>query len=379
MIQLSQDLVAGGDVIDFIITADGAHVLFRADAELDQKIELYRVPIAGGGVEKMNGPMVPAGDVFDYVMTPDLTHVVYSATQNDFRRRELYSRSLSSGSVAKLNGPIGIDEFAGHLTPTSDSARVVYTVGVGPPNITTTLHSAPIGGGTPSVLDTAGVGEDFFVTADNQRVIYLTDQGRPTLYSVPMTGGAPTDLAGPNFELRRGLYATSDRATAFFFGEEGQASVRLFTLDVSSGAVERLDDDPAADSYGVDISADDSTVLYCAGGDLRAIRLDGGASSSVFDLCRRFQSTPLLTADGTRAVSFDGDRLLAAPTDGSAAARELTDFSPQGAETVPDVRFDASGDRVVYVSDHVSHDRYELYSVPWAGGPPSQLNESTSH
>lgn len=103
-IRLNGELVAGGDVTDFIVSPDGANILYRADQDVNDDFELYTVPSNGSGfIHKLNGQLTPGGDViFDRTtgnassfegiqMSSDGARVVYLADQDTDGIFELYS------------------------------------------------------------------------------------------------------------------------------------------------------------------------------------------------------------------------------------------------------------------------------------------------
>jgi Tol biopolymer transport system component len=104
-VKLNTAPVAGGDVSSgFVISPNGARVLYRSDQETDGVLELYSVPIAGpasSGV-KLNGPLVAGGDVEVFAISPDSVWAVYAADQ------ELDGWPM--GYRAPLAGPAGADE-----------------------------------------------------------------------------------------------------------------------------------------------------------------------------------------------------------------------------------------------------------------------------
>ena len=64
MVKLSGILVPGGTVMaDFQINHDDSKVVYRADQDVDNMIELYWAPLTGGGTTKINGPLQPHEDI----------------------------------------------------------------------------------------------------------------------------------------------------------------------------------------------------------------------------------------------------------------------------------------------------------------------------
>jgi hypothetical protein len=89
--------IAEGDVRTARLSADGEHVLYTADHDHDEVVELYATPIDGGPVTKLNGHLVPGGSVHTF-LTPkaaDAEWLLYTADQDTATVVELYRVPLS--------------------------------------------------------------------------------------------------------------------------------------------------------------------------------------------------------------------------------------------------------------------------------------------
>jgi Tol biopolymer transport system component len=126
--KLSPTLVAEGDVNAFYeFSADSSFVIYVADQEVDEKIELFRVDIASPGVAtKINAPLIADGDVWDFKFRPDGTHIGYVATQEDLAIYELYEVALTSPGIStKLSAPM-ISAGLWQFDYTADSSAAIY-------------------------------------------------------------------------------------------------------------------------------------------------------------------------------------------------------------------------------------------------------------
>jgi len=102
-IQLNGVLTANGNVMDSAVTPDGLSVVYRADQEIDEVFELYRVTLATpGSSTKLNGPLVAGGDVTSFGVIPGSSGVVYIADQITDDVFELF-RTVFSGVNSQLN------------------------------------------------------------------------------------------------------------------------------------------------------------------------------------------------------------------------------------------------------------------------------------
>lgn len=69
----------------------GSRVLYLADRQTDEVLELYSVPVEGGLTTKLNGNLVSQGDVSTFEMNPNSHWVVYRADQRTDEKHELFS------------------------------------------------------------------------------------------------------------------------------------------------------------------------------------------------------------------------------------------------------------------------------------------------
>jgi len=169
--KLSPQLVAGGDVMaGYEFSKDSSFLVYAADQQVDEKIELFRVDIAGPGVTtKLNGTLVADGDVWDFKFRPDGTHVGYIATQDDLAVYELYEVAFAAPAAStKLSAPMtgaGLWQFeysedsanATYSAEQDGSNPELYRVAVASPGASTKLNS-PIatGGGVWAFIVKAG-------------------------------------------------------------------------------------------------------------------------------------------------------------------------------------------------------------------------------
>ena len=110
--KLSGTLTAGGSVRSgYSVSPDGARVLYRADQEVVDRLELFSVEIASPGVStKMSSQLVAEGDVTSgFAFSPDSTHVAYIADQDVDGVLELYDTTRrqpgSDGQVERRAHP----------------------------------------------------------------------------------------------------------------------------------------------------------------------------------------------------------------------------------------------------------------------------------
>lgn len=150
-----------------------------------------------------------------------------------------------------------------------------------------TLYSVPAAGGTPTAVTMPGDGdidEDLYaVTPDGASIVYAPDSpvatprnrgdNRPTLYSVPASGGASTEIAmapGGNekFTISGMLEVTPDGQSVVFIGDyDTPGQNELYSLPIGGGTPTKINDALhfAGDVRSFAISPDGLSVAYAAG------------------------------------------------------------------------------------------------------------------
>jgi len=212
---LNPTLPAHADVAPDLlkISPDSTRALFLADINLDEAWELYSVPLGGGGAVKLNGALVAEGDVNamsdGVLISPDSSTVVYRADQQTDELFELYRVPLAGGTVTKINATVSNWGVSQTFRITADSQYVIFAADHDI-NGFESLFSAPLAGGSPIDLYPdlpADQGIDPFCSVldpANQTIAFATynavDDGSTLLTSGYTTSGAtrinPTPVTG---------------------------------------------------------------------------------------------------------------------------------------------------------------------------------------
>jgi len=127
--RLNPDLVGGGFVNRSLFTPDSASVVYRAEQDTDDQLELYLVDIDQPGTStKLNPPLDPDRDVAgELAILPDSSGVVYRADQDEDDLMELYLVPFDSpGSAVKLSAQPQQDDGVRDFKLSADGERVVY-------------------------------------------------------------------------------------------------------------------------------------------------------------------------------------------------------------------------------------------------------------
>jgi len=134
-VKLNRPLPLGGDVDfkNYAISPDSSGVVYIADQDVDQVDEIYSVPITGPATSgiKLNDTLPLGGDVENFKINPDNSSVIYRADQDQNDIMELYNAPIKGGDPVKLNhdmeedwGSVGDDVHAFELSP--DGRRIVF-------------------------------------------------------------------------------------------------------------------------------------------------------------------------------------------------------------------------------------------------------------
>jgi Tol biopolymer transport system component len=198
-VKLNATLVTNGDVGSngILISPDSSRVVYTADQDADNVFEIFSVPIAGGTPVKLNGSMVANGDVAvapaGRAISPDGSRVVYVADQDTDEVLEVFSVPIAGGTPVKLNGPMatGGDVQTNGLSFSPNGSRLLYAADQETDGLAE-LFMVPVAGGTPVRINgpmaigggVATSGGQF--TPDGNRVVYVAQQdtaGTAELYS----------------------------------------------------------------------------------------------------------------------------------------------------------------------------------------------------
>ena len=114
-------------ITQFNITPNSLGVVYRADQNIDEKIELFSVFINGTFLTQLTPTLPDQGDVFDFKITPDSSAVIFRADGITNDVSELFTTLITGGLVARLSGPIKPPEGdVSNFIISPDGKQVVY-------------------------------------------------------------------------------------------------------------------------------------------------------------------------------------------------------------------------------------------------------------
>ena len=252
-VRLSGNMTPGGSASSFQIASDGQRVVYLADQRTKDVFELFSALTTGGGVTNLNGAMIAAGDVgcrpiifffgitfrvLFFLISPDGKRVIYCADQIIDEDIELFSVPIAGGDSTKLNGPLtaGGDVYNARFTP--DSTRVVYQADQRFDE-RDDLFVVPTLGGAPDLRvsgDMLANGEvfSFQMSPDGNHVIYNANQqiaDSNELFSAPLAGGATPKLnppMNPASDISSFAYDRTGRRAYFLARTAGENATMLY-------------------------------------------------------------------------------------------------------------------------------------------------------
>jgi len=339
-----------GDVASFHLSSDGESVLYMADQDVDESLDLYRVPPDRSSEPFRLTPQLPPGYIQpDFVVAPISNRVVFLHGQGA-------DVTLYGMRTDPVEAPVVLD--AGNLTPpiepfrfTPDATRIVYRKGDAGDS---DLFSCPSDGSAPSVrLANAPAGEevldDFLVTPDGATVVYrATHVERTWLAAVPSDASAQGILLNapaPTFATVARFALTPDGSQVLFVADqETSGDFELYHVPLDGSAP------PVKLSGALPLGGDVQQIVPMPDGQRVLYRAD--------------------------QVANDQEELFVVPIDGSGAPLRLTPLvvGMSGASVAGDFVIASSGE-VVFYRAHQDTPVVELYVVPTNGeGAPVKLS-----
>ena len=251
---------AFGRVWAFSISPDSQRVVYSADQDVDQKVDLYSVSISGGSAVSLTSLPIDAGLPF-FEISPDGQRVAYTAGLQS--HKDLFVVPISGGASVKLS------EFQSHgsvnsyyFSFTGDSQRIVY--------IANGLHSVRLSDGSLQQLASPASNHffsSFILSPNSEEIVYSQDShfsGNPELFRLPIRGGAATKLvAWPDFERE---YRFDGQYLIFLADFGTDQRTELFTVPLNGGTVFKMSSalQPFGNVSSFEVSSDSQHVVYVA-------------------------------------------------------------------------------------------------------------------
>jgi Tol biopolymer transport system component len=281
--RLNTPLSINRDVIDFAISPDGTKVVYRADQDSPDVFELYLVNVANPGVStKLSAPVTPGGWVrTGFSFSPDGTRVLYRADQDVVDTLELFVVDIASPGLSRQVNP---QLITGGNVYTSfgfspDGARIAYIADQDADDVLELYAVQTTAPGTSAKLNGALVPDgdvcQFTFSPDSTRVAYCADQEKDgTLELFTATFALP----GQSVKMNPSLVADGAVTSGYEFSpdssylvyaakQEVSTRVELFRVDVAMPGVAQKINAPltaGGNVVGFRIRPDGEQVSYVA-------------------------------------------------------------------------------------------------------------------
>ncbi|MEO6027268.1 MAG: hypothetical protein ABIR79_10425 [Candidatus Binatia bacterium] len=285
----------------FAFSPDSSRLVYRADQDTNDVLELYSVPAAGGVLPtKLNGVLPAFGDVLGSRFTPDGSKVVFTVfvapAMVSLHQREIFVVPTLGGTATRLNPPPPSSDYyqvlASQITP--DGAHVVFTIQAGFGGAST-MYCVPIAGGASTILNDPGpptVSFVFWLPDSTHALLQHVLPGKQQLYVAPICGGGPAvELSGtlePNTIVSAAVTFTPSHAFYFADQVDDRSGFDLFSVPVAGGtAATRINPPaPAGGAIGGSPTIAGDRIVYLVffpGGvtEIWSLRLTGGTATQL--------------------------------------------------------------------------------------------------
>jgi len=390
--RVNAPVVPGGSVGNWKIAADGSRVFYDGVQTTPGMREVHDVPLDGSQATRiLSTPLLPGRScsLFPFQVSPDENHLLYLADQDTDEKVELYSVPTDGSRVStKLNGPlIAQGDVQVDMRWTPDGSRVLFRADAVQDSFFYLYSVVADGSQAPVQLHPQGV-FSFGVTLDSSRAIFLSNQ----LYTVPVDGSAPSQRLSnaPHTDQVTDFALTADGQSVVFGGgyfyydpiSEEETAHGLYAAPVDGSAPARVLVPPIEASFSnsvpphFEVTSDSKYAAFHSRvtGELYTVRVDGLAPPVLVNPPGTEVSEFALSPDGRTlvltAVTGNAVILYSAPVDGSEAPKALT--SAPDIQAARKCAISARG-RAVFIGFHAGV--WELYSVPLDGHqPPTKLS-----
>lgn len=256
LLRLSADMVTGGQVGDagydwsFAVSPDSSGVVYLADQETDDVMELFYVKLDGSGQRKLNRPLVADTSVdcggfevsyCSFAASGDFLY--YNAQHEGYDPWRLLAVNVADGELLELSDGARIANF--ELTP--DEARVVYRAleGLLVVNLdgsNRTLVNGP-------VVEGGRVFAGYKITPDSQKLIFageIDTVGVAEIYAASLDGSGTVKLNSETTGMVESDFAISADSSAVVFRARTDASQPhdLFVVQTDGGNLTQVTEDP---------------------------------------------------------------------------------------------------------------------------------------
>lgn len=401
-IRLSPDLPEGSSIrSNFVISPDGARVAFHT-VDASQNRTVYSNTLDGASIAELSEAIPDIKDVL--LFTNSGGRIVFNTSFFDSGNKgDIYSVPSSGGLPVRINGdyPLRTDQSSPLI-----SANGSHVVFMSPPDADNLrLYSAPIlGGQAPKPVSVpVGPGTEIdhtspiLYSASADRVIF--NNREDDSYSLIGTYSRASDGSGLQVKVHpdtiisenfNPMQLTPDGGRVIFEGREyGAGGHHLYTSPVSGGLdPTKLTSDSFTGFTSVDVTPDNSSVVFIASSDLYSVpALGGEAPTPLGDPLGdslRFVSEAYISPDSSHAVFIGYTEpdlhyeLFSVPVPGGTPIPLNDLLAPMAGIQLGSPMISPDGKRVIYRADRDVDGEFELFSVSILGGPVVKLGAPLS-
>lgn len=362
--RLNGPLVAGGNVLPgFVVSKDGTRVLYRADQDVDGKVELYAVSLAQPGASvRINGDLDGGGSVSRvFALSADGKRAAFLADLNADDTREAYTVDLTGAMPGppRVIGPAGVEMWDLRLTPAGDRVVVrAYDPRTGRLALHVAATANPSSATEIVYADGAeGQVEGYALAPDGSAVVFTGGNRflRASLWHMPLplVGAATRLVDGDTGGVRADLLPSRDGAQVYYRAIDTSGFDRIFRVAVATpGAVTPISphaDDASGEATDFTLSADERALVYRGGAD----GAEGGIPRpETDDTAFVREHAPALRYIDLSVSPPPAPAELGLPVDAKGEEGIATGY-----------RVTADGRRVIYRADHDTPGTTEAYLV----------------
>lgn len=336
--RLSEEGISAGS---FEFSPDGETLVFEESGSRLAPEGVYSVQLSDGQNVKI-ADRFPAGTVFrDSRFSPDGERLIVFSDRDTLNVTEMFSVDIATGEAIKVNAPLKPDaSVSSEFELTPDDQFLIYKPEIPGSSRGDALFLSPLDASAPAQIidgtDDYEI-ETFQVGRDNETLLFTaTDFNNlfdPTLFAVPLGGGAPFSLG--NTRLLNRSYSVAEDGWIVFRTEVNNRQ-QIFTVAPGETTPVRVN--------GTLLSGDVDTYLEFGEQVVYVADEEPGAENEAY----------VVNRDGTGRVRISVDR---------AAGRGVARLA-----------LNPNGTHIVYRMWRENGRQNDIYSVPVTGGPSVLLS-----
>ncbi len=182
---------------------DGSRIVYVADEETRDIIELFTVMPDGTGHNKVNEDLQPFAFIAQFGWAPDGSRIAYITTQDTFDVFELYTALPDGTGMMKASGPVVSSGSVFEFSWSPDSTRLAYWGDLDTDSVIELRTVQPDGSGDVKVngaMIANGDVEDVGWAPDASLIAYTADQDADEVFEVYVAdalGSGSNKVSGP--------------------------------------------------------------------------------------------------------------------------------------------------------------------------------------